>query len=163
LTVETTVEIDGLRTRVEAARRRLAELPREGWGELGPADAETGERWDRGHILGHLAEMLPYWTGQIRAGLHNDARLGRDDAGWAHRRDGIDGGRAAGVEGLTGAVDEGVGGLLRLLGELRPADLDHRLVTQGPLRNPEPDVRWALENLVVGHLEAHIRQLEETP
>jgi hypothetical protein len=163
VTVQTTTEIERYRTRVEAARRRLAGLPREDWGQLGPADAQTGERWDRGHVLGHLAEMLPYWTGQVRLGLAGGGALGRDEAGWAHRRQGIDQGRAAGVEGLLVTVDEGVGSLLTLLDELRPADLDRPLATQGHLRDREQvDVRWAVEQMLIGHLEAHLHQLDET-
>lgn len=161
MTVQAPTEIDDLRVRVEAARRQLADLRRDGWGELGPADADTGERWDRGHVLGHVAEMLPYWTGQIRQALAGDGVLGRDEAGWEHRRGGIDGGRAAGVDGLLAEVQLGLDGLMALLGEVGPADLDRRLATNGSLRDREVDVRWVLKNLLVGHLEAHLRQLDE--
>ncbi|HZA82076.1 MAG TPA: hypothetical protein VFC13_11475, partial [Actinomycetes bacterium] len=27
-------------------------------------DPESGERWDRGQVLAHVAEMLPYWAQQ---------------------------------------------------------------------------------------------------
>jgi hypothetical protein len=58
-----------LRVRVIQARTRFDAIPEIGVGELGPRDPETGERWNRLHVLGHLAEALPFWTGEIRKGL----------------------------------------------------------------------------------------------
>ncbi|HSR24236.1 MAG TPA: maleylpyruvate isomerase N-terminal domain-containing protein, partial [Candidatus Eisenbacteria bacterium] len=111
-------DVDGLRDRVQAARRGYAALPHAGWGAPGPADEQTGERWDRGHVLGHVAEMLPYWTGQVRAVLAGAEAMGRDEVGFAQRRVGIDGGREAGEDGLLARIDAGIEGLLALLAEL---------------------------------------------
>src|SRR5262245_65312380 len=97
-------EIEGLRKRVEAVRREYAALPRDGWGEPGPLDESTGERWDRGNVLGHVAEMLPFWTGQARAVLAGAETMGRDEIGAAQRRMGIDAGREAGEDGLLDRV-----------------------------------------------------------
>src|SRR5436309_2318933 len=44
-------EVEALRERTEAARREYAALRRDGWGEPGPLDEATGERWDRGIAL----------------------------------------------------------------------------------------------------------------
>lgn len=57
-------EIERYRERVEASLRDLAALQPAGWHDLGPPDPETGERWDGRNVLGHMAEMLPYWTGR---------------------------------------------------------------------------------------------------
>lgn len=152
-------EIDGMRQRVEAARREYAGLPREGWGEPGPLDEQTGERWDRGNVLGHVAEMLPYWTGQIRTVLAGGTEMGRDEVGNAQRRMGIDAGREAGEEGLLDRVDEGIAGLEALLAGMRDGDLDRPLRLRGHSGEREVDVRFALENMLVSHLEDHLGQL----
>jgi hypothetical protein len=151
--------VEAFRRRVESSRRELAGLPRSGWGDLGPPDPETGERWDRGHVLGHLAEMLPFWTGQVRAVLTGATALGRGDEGWARRREGIDGGRDAGVEELVQRVDQGLSGLLGLLAELRDEDLGRAVVYRDGGRSREVTLRTAIEERLVGHVEAHLRQI----
>jgi hypothetical protein len=156
-------EIDQLRERVAAARRRYAELPRDGWGGQGPEDERTGERWDRGHVLGHVAEFVPFWTGQLRAALENGAIVGRDEVGSAQRRMGIDSGREAGEDGLLGRIDAGLEALDALLGGLTEADLDRRVVLAVRQGTEESDARRALDQLLVGHLEDHLRQLRELP
>lgn len=155
-------EVDAFRDRVEASRRRLAELPRSGWGEPGPADPETGESWDRGHVLGHMAEMLPFWTAQVRGVLAGAGEIGRDERGWAERREGIDHGRDAGGEELLKRVDDGISGLLTLLGELHDEDLGRKLVIHDSgSSSTEVVLRTALEQRLVGHIEAHLRQIEQ--
>jgi len=156
-------EIESYRLRAEAARREVAALPRLGWGEAGPADEETGERWDRGNVLGHVAEMLPLWTAQVREVVEGGrTEIGRDELGVARRRQAIAGGREAGEEELLRRIGAGLDGLLALLGSLRTGDLDRR-VTYRPPHGParEVDLRDPLENLLVGHVEAHLRQLRE--
>lgn len=154
-------EIEGYRQRVEAARRELASLPRSGWGEPGPPDEQTGERWDRGNVLGHMAEMIPYWTAQVRAILQGGAELGRDELGSVQRRQGIESGHEAGEEALLRRIDQGLERLLGLLGELRDEDLSRPVTYHGastPAR--EADVRYAVRQLLVGHVEEHLRQLQ---
>lgn len=153
-------EVDGLRERVEAAQRAYAAPPREGWGEPGPVDEGTGERWDRGNVLGHVAEMVPYWTAQFRAVLEGRAEaVGRDEVGFAQRRMGVDAGREAGEDGLLARIDAGIEGLLALLAELDDADLGRRVVARSPRGDQESTVRELLDRLLVGHLEEHVRQL----
>jgi hypothetical protein len=111
-------------------------------------------------VLGHLAEMLPFWTAQVRAVLAGATALGRDDEGWARRRQGIDGGRDAGVEELLRRVDEGLSGLLGLLADLRDEDLGRAVVIRDAGGRPrEVTLRTALDERLVGHVEAHLRQL----
>ena len=153
-------DIDGLRERVEAARRDYAELAMEGWGEPGPVDEGTGERWDRGNVLGHVAEMLPFWTGQIHAVLDGtQGEMGRDPVGTAQRRMGIDSGREAGEDGLLTRVDEGMAGLEALLADMSDADLDRPLRYRASDSLRDVDLRYAVEHILVGHLEDHLGQL----
>ena len=152
-------EIEGLQRRVEAARREYAALPRDGWGEPGPEDERTGERWDRGNVLGHVAEMLPFWTLQVRAVLDGGGRMGRDAVGMAQRRMGIDSGREAGEDGLLTRVDEGMAGLEALLADMSDADLDRPLRYRGSDSQRDVDLRYTLEHILVGHLEDHLGQL----
>jgi len=152
-------EIEGLQQRVEAVRREYAALPRDGWGEPGPEDEQTGERWDRGNVLGHVAEMLPYWTGQVRAVLDGSGDMGRDSVGMAQRRMGIDSGREAGEDGLLTRVDEGMAGLEALLADMSDADLDRPLRYRASDSLRDVDLRYAVEHILVGHLEDHLGQL----
>lgn len=152
-------EIEELQRRVETARHAYAALPREGWGEPGPADEETGERWDRGHVLGHVAEMLPFWTAQVRSVLAGADEMGRDPVGMAQRRVGIDSGREAGEDGLLGRIDEGLADVQALLADLRDADLERRLRYHSMHGERDLDLRTALQDLVVGHLEDHLEQV----
>jgi|SRR6266568_9081814 len=152
-------ELDGLRQRVEAARREYAALPRAGWGEPGPPDERTGERWDRGNVLGHVAEMLPYWTAQVRAVLLGAEAMGRDDAGYAQRRVAIDSAREAGEAGLLERIDAGMEGLQALLAAMSDADLDRPVVFRSPSGDRRFDLRQQVEQLLVEHAEEHLGQL----
>ena len=152
-------EIEALQRRVAAARRQYAALPREGWGDPGPADERTGERWDRGNVLGHVAEMLPFWTAQARAVLGGGDEMGRDAVGMAQRRMGIDSGREAGEDGLLTRIDEGMVGLQALLADMRAADLDRPVQYRAADGQRDADLRYVVEHILVGHLEEHLGQL----
>lgn len=154
-------ELERLRERVLAARSRLQALGPAGWGEPGPPDPDTGERWDRGSVLGHLAEILPYWTAQVRAVLGGVPDMGRDSEGAAQRREAIDHLREVGEEALLRRIDAGLHGLLELLADVREADLDRRVTFHAAEGDHESDLRRAIETRLIGHLEAHVAQLEE--
>jgi hypothetical protein len=56
----------GRRDRLVAAAGRVRAAARLLPGEaLTDPDPNTGERWDRGQVLAHVAEMLPYWAHQV--------------------------------------------------------------------------------------------------
>lgn len=154
-------EVAAYRARVEAARREYAALPRAGWGEPGPLDAQTGERWDRGHVLGHVAEMVPFWTARVRAALAGATEIGRGERGYAERRRGIDVAHERDQAELLLAIDAGIAGLLRLLDELDEKALDRRVTYRSQTGDREVDLRFPIEELLVGHLEAHLRQLRD--
>src|SRR5205807_1999333 len=84
-------EIEDFRARVLAARDRLRAIPLGVTPRAGPTDPETGEAWDRLNVVGHMAELLPFWCGQLRAGLRGKP-YGRDEEGYRRRRSGIESG-----------------------------------------------------------------------
>jgi hypothetical protein len=154
-------ELDGYRERLAAAREALAATPLLGPGEFGPPDEKTGERWDRSNVLGHVAEMLPYWTSQTRAVIGGTGEMGRGEAGYARRREGIDSGKAASESELRAQIEAGIEGLLLLLAEMRDDDLDRPVIYRPKEGDRQETVRTMLDQLMIGHLEAHIRQLHD--
>ena len=151
-----------LQHRLAAARERLRGMPPTGPGELGAPDPQTGERWHRGNVLGHVAEMVPFWAGQAEAVLGGATTVGRDQAGSARRREGIQRGDVLSEADLRAEVERGLDELDGLLGRIGDEDLDRR-VTYRPSSGPEQTTTLGgfLENLLVGHLESHLDQLEE--
>lgn len=147
-------EVDDYRGRVLAARDRLRLLPVAA-PVLGPRNAETGEAWDRLHVLGHVAEMLPYWTRQVRRGLRGEP-LGRDEVGRVKRQQAVDGSHARSEAALRRSVDGGCGRLLALLDRLEDADLGRPIKT---VTGEQITLAEALESRLVGHLEEHVDQL----
>jgi hypothetical protein len=154
-------ELDSYRERLVAAREALSATPLLGPGDSGPPDEKTGERWDRINVLGHVAEMLPYWTSQTRAVIGGSGEMGRGEAGYARRREGIDSGKVLSEVDLRAQIATGIDGLLALLGEMRDEDLDRPVVYRPRDGDRQETVRSVLEELMVGHLEAHIRQLDD--
>ncbi|MEA2655793.1 MAG: hypothetical protein QOI23_1158 [Chloroflexota bacterium] len=151
--------LQALRERVAAARADLARAAvREDRG-AGPVDPATGESWHRGNVLGHMSEMLDYWTGQIRSATEGSGTMGRDEQGAALRRQGIDGGNAASEVELRKAIDQKIGRVLVLLAALSPDDLERTVDFHDRAGNRQARVGELLQNLVVGHLEEHIHQL----
>ncbi len=148
-------EVDGMRRRVVVARARLrALLPAAADGEP-PADPKTGERWDRLNILGHMSEFPTFWSAELAAAIESDVEFGRRP-GSTNRQDAVAGGAKSGEAALKRQVARGIEDILALLVKLQPADLDRTINMRG---RGEVTVRWALENLLVGHLEEHCNQL----
>jgi DinB superfamily len=119
-------------------------------------DPESGERWDRGQVLAHVAEMLPYWAQQaelVAAGRREFGRVKSDpDRVGAIERD-----RRDDPQRLLGRVDEGVAAVLALLERLGPQALAR------PGRHPtlgEMTVAEIIDRFAVAHLEEHADQLD---
>ena len=148
-----------LRRRLTAARERLSRLPISSPRHAGPPDPETGESWHRGNVLGHMSEMLPLWTDQIRRAAAGSPKMGRNEEEAAKRREGIDHGNAAGEAELKRAVDRGIEGALKLLEKLTPEDLERRVVFGNREGQREARIGELLQMLVVGHVEEHVDQL----
>jgi hypothetical protein len=154
-------DLESYRRRAREAGAALAALPLVGRGDLGPPDEKTGERWDRSNVFGHVAEMLPYWTLQVREVMGGATQIGRDEAATLRRREAIDSGPAAPEEGLRRDIERGVEGLQGLLDEMREEDLDRTTLFIAQSGNREIELREVLEILLIGHLEGHIDQLRQ--
>ena len=152
-------DLVALRERLIAARNGYAALPLSDDRRTGPTDPSTGESWHRGNVLGHVNEMLPYWTVQIRRATAGSGTMGRDQEGAAQRRQGIDQGDAAAEEQLRLAVDEGIEGVVELLALMKPDDLERIVVYHSRAGDRDARVGELLQILIVGHLEEHLAQL----
>lgn len=152
-------DLQALRERVAAARADLARLPVEGDRGAGPVDPATGEAWHRGNVLGHMSEMLDYWTDQIQRATEGSATMGRDERGAALRRQGIEQGNGRSEIELRQAVDQKIGRVLVLMAAMTPDDLERTVDFHNREGNRPARVGELLQNLVVGHLEEHVQQL----
>lgn len=152
-------DLAALRVRLTSARERLARLPVANDRHAGPTDPSTGEGWHRGNVLGHVNEMLPFWTDQIRSAGAGSGKVGRDQAGATHRRQGIEQGDAATEVELRLTVDQGIGGVLELLEVLTPDDLERVVVYHSRDGDRDAQLGELLQLLIVGHLEDHLAQL----
>jgi hypothetical protein len=152
-------DLAALLQRLIAARASLARLPVSKDRDSGPVDPATGESWHRGNVLGHMSEMLTYWTDQIRRAKDGSGTVGRDQEGASQRRQGIDRGNAVAEAELKLAVDDEIGSVEALLGELSPGDLERTVVFHNREGDREARVGELLQMLIVGHLEEHIAQL----
>ena len=148
-------EIDGMRRRVVVVRARLRALLPAAADREPPVDSHTGESWDRLNILGHMSEFPTFWSAELEAAMESGVEFGRRP-GSTNRQDAVDGGTAAGEAALKRQVARGIENVLALLVELQPADLDRTVTMRG---RGQVTVRWALETLLVGHLEEHCNQL----
>ena len=149
--------VRAIHDRVLAAREQLRAAPLSTSHGLGPPDPKTGERWDRFNVLGHTAEMLPYWSRQLAETVATGSPFGRAP-GSAQRLEGIESGRLLGEEQLRMRIGAGSEVLLAFLVKLKDADLDREVVhnARGPMK-----LKDALETYLVGHFEEHCKQLAE--
>ncbi len=122
------------------------------------ADPETGEQWDRGQVLAHVAEILPYWCEQVELVVeHGD--------GVPFGRVKTDAGRIAAIERDRGLdtlellrrMDQGVQGALALLSRLDEQALQR---TGTHERIGEMTAAAIIDRFLVDHLEEHAEQLE---
>jgi DinB superfamily len=142
---------------VAAAGRIRATAPLLSDQALTDADPDTGERWDRGQVLAHVAEMLPYWVEQaqlVAAGDQTPFGRARTDPG---RVGAIERDRHEDPARLLDRVDEGVGEVLALLDQLDQDALSRtgRHQVLGALT-----VAAIIDRFLVDHLEEHADQLD---
>jgi hypothetical protein len=120
-------------------------------------DQDSGERWDRGQVLAHVAEMLPYWAQQaelIAAGEQVEFGRVKSDP---DRISAIERDRREDPERLLGRVDEGVAVVLALLERLD----DQALACTGRHQTlGEMTVATIVDRFLVAHLEEHADQLD---
>jgi hypothetical protein len=145
--------------RLLAAAERIRELGPAFEG-LTSADAQTGERWDRGQVLSHVAEMLPYWVGQamhVVSSGGGGVPFGRVKSTPA-RLQRIESGRYDDPGALLVRIDAGIRDAVALL--RRFSDDELRLTgmhqTLGAMTVAE-----LVDEFLVDHVEQHVAQLAE--
>jgi hypothetical protein len=147
--------------RLNEARDRLAaHASRPATDEHTDPDPQSGERWTEAQVWGHLAEILPYWSRQVRSVLdarpEEPATFGRTltDPG---RLEGIASGTREPTQASWARVREAIAELADLLRSLDDRGWSARghHVTLG-----EMEVEGIVESYMVGHLEAHADQLD---
>jgi len=149
-----------LRGRAVRAGARLGAIPATGRGEYGAPDPETGERWNRGNVLGHVAEMLDFWTDQSRAVLAGQTVVGRGEPGYARRQEGIERGEVVEESELRGSIERSLRDLDGLLAETPPESLQIRIVYRRKDGDGDLTLGEFIDQFLVGHLEEHLAQLE---
>jgi DinB family protein len=127
---------------------------------LTSADPESGERWDRGQVLAHVAEILPYWTHQAELVLEQGgggAAFGRVKTD-PDRIAAIERSRGEDTAELLARMDQGLRGVFALLARLD----DQQLAEIGTHeRLGEMTVAQIIDRFLVEHLEEHADQLAE--
>jgi hypothetical protein len=162
-----TAAVDDLTDRLAAATADLealrdAVVAREPWPLSEAYGVEPESDWGPKEVLAHVAEMLPFWLGQIDRILATPAADGPPPFGRVSTdpnriaRIGADRMLAAGE--LFDRAAEGAVAVERRVGELAPADLARSGVHA---RLGEMTVPAIVERFIVGHLEEHVRQLDE--
>ena len=124
---------------------------------LTDADPESGERWDRGQVLAHVAEMLPYWAQQAElVAVGGQTEFGRVSSD-PDRIAAIERDRREDPERLLGRVDEGVAVVLALVDRLD----DQQLARVGHHQTlGDMTVAEIVDRFAVAHLEEHADQLD---
>ena len=125
------------------------------------ADPATGEQWGPGNVLGHMSDILPFWTGEIRRALGGAEWIGRGDDGYGVRRRAIDAGPSRDRDELRAAVVTGIDGVRALLDELRHEDLARAIEHRRAAGIEQKTIGQAVDDVLVRHLESHVRQLSE--
>jgi hypothetical protein len=153
--------------RLAASRRAMDELgaaivAREPWALSDAYGAEPESSWGPREVLAHVAEMLPYWLGQMDAlvaapGQGEAPAFGRVATDTARiERIGRD--RELPIRELHARIDAGLSDVLSRLGELTPEDRGRRGIHP---RLGEMTVDGIVDRFIVGHLEEHVRQLDD--
>jgi hypothetical protein len=153
-TAELLARLDAVQGRLE---RHAASPPPAG---LTDPDPPTGERWDWGQVWAHLGEFVPYWSAQVRLIVEAEGEspvpFGRT------KKDPV---RVAAIEAdrrrppaeLMARLAAHLEELRGLIRELREQDWKRRGVhsTLGVMEMPA-----IFQEFLVGHLEAHVEQLD---
>jgi hypothetical protein len=114
--------------------------------------------WSVLEILGHVAEFLPYWTGQVhRIVTRPEDAWGRDHTDAAR----LDAVRHAGSRSLADLV-EAIRTAARLsaaaLGGLHDADLAREATSRNPRFGRKP-ASFVIDHLLIEHVEKHRHQI----
>jgi hypothetical protein len=148
--------LDAVEARLAAAA--AMEPPQE---TLTAADADSGERWDRGQVWAHVSEFIPYWISQAGPVLRGQAsgdpvRFGRTKTD-PERIGAIERDRRAPVSVLWADTRADIATLRGFIRGMEPDQWEIRGLhpTLGAIT-----VDQLVERFLVGHLEEHADQLE---
>ena len=159
--------MEDIADRLAAGRRAMDELgaaivAREPWPLSAAYGAEPESSWGPREVLAHVAEMLPYWLGQMDALIAAPAggeppAFGRvaTDPGRIER---IGRDRELPIPELHARIDAGLSDVLSRIAELTPEDRGRRGIHP---RLGEMTVAAIVDRFIVGHLEEHVRQLDD--
>lgn len=125
------------------------------------APGETG--WSVMQILGHMAEMIPYWLNHCRtlitaAGADRPPQFGRSlDA--PERLEGVERGQKAGLDELLHLLKQEIAIAAATIRSLSPAERGRK---GRHIRRGEMTVADILESFIVAHAEEHLAQVRQT-
>ena len=147
--------------RLASVRHRLEGHARAGLpGGLTEPDEGGEERWDAGQVWAHLAEFVPYWSGELRkvvdATGDEPVPFGRTKAD-PERIAIIERDRNVPVDVLLHRLTGQIDGLGETLASLPAAAWDRRGLHS---RLGEMTMPQIVERFLVGHLEEHADQLD---
>jgi hypothetical protein len=156
---------EDLLTRLQAGVERLdatraAVIAGDPWPLAATFDHSDEARWGPPEVLAHLAEMLPYWLGEVERILAGPpgpvpfGRIGTDPVRLAI----IGRDRTLPINELYIRIGDGLARWIGRLQTLVPADLEK--VGLHP-RMGEMRIEAVVERQIVGHLTEHLVQLEE--
>jgi len=156
--VTTSFASDRIR-RLQAAAARVRELAPQFGDRLTSADPTTNERWDRGQVLSHLAELFPYWVEEVQkvVAAGGQVPFGRVKT-TPSRLERIEASRHEDPGVLLDQMDAGVARTVSLLQDLSEEDLDRVGHHQSM---GDMTVSEAIDEFLVGHLEQHAEQLAD--
>ena len=143
--------------RLRAAAERIRALG-PAFDGLTAADPATGEQWDRGQVLSHVAELLPYWVGQamhVVSSGGGGVPFGRIKS-TPSRIQRIESSRHEASDALLRRMDAGVADAVSLLERLGDDELR---LTGTHQTMGEMTVAELVDEFLVDHLEQHVDQL----
>ncbi|HEV2952895.1 MAG TPA: hypothetical protein VG015_02245 [Candidatus Dormibacteraeota bacterium] len=147
--------------RIDRAMSGLDSVPPTGPGVYGAPDPKTGESWNRANVLGHIAEMLEFWSGQVAGVVAGATETGRGAAGYQARLEAINSGMAIAEAELRRRINISIENLTDLLTRLEPKMLDLPVRHRSPAGEKVLCLSEFIDQVLVGHLEGHVEQLEQ--
>lgn len=117
------------------------------------------DEWSAIQVLGHLAEMIPYWLDHCRrliAATSEPPAFGRGlDA--VERLDGVRRVDSARLEELLSMVENEIQSAAQAIRQMSPADRASKGIH---LRDGEMTVAEVIERIIVEHAEEHLAQIQ---
>jgi uncharacterized damage-inducible protein DinB len=119
--------------------------------------APGNDEWSALQVLGHMAEMIPYWLGHCRTliAAHEPPHFGRTLEA-PERLAAVDPEALKQPEALVSLLEAEIKAAARTMRQLTPAE---RRKTGIHVKRGEMTVDEILEQLIVAHAEDHLRQV----